>query len=95
MLILIVGLTYFGYDHLCQAWQKQEAWSGTVVRVYREKTFLGGIKPPKNHYWDVWTTDGEVRSVRIWSRSLWSGAIRGVRLIKRSGELHPEVVGRP
>src|SRR3990172_12116692 len=73
-LVLVFGLAYVGYDHLCQAWQKQEAWSGTVVRVYHEKGLLAGQNSPKNGYWEVRTTDGDVRSVRIWTRSVWSYA---------------------
>ena len=48
----------------------------------------------RTRYWDVRTSDGEVRSVRIWSRSLWGAARPGDGLIKREGELHPDLIAR-
>jgi hypothetical protein len=92
VLLIVVGL--LGYDHLLQAQQEQEAWSGTMVRVYAKPGYLGGRKSSARRYWDVRTADGEVRSVRIWSRSLWNDARPGDWLIKRGGELHPDLLPR-
>ncbi len=91
-LVIVFCLGYVGYDHLCQEWQKRQAWSGSVTRVYQEKGFLGGSKAPSHGYWEVRTTDGEERSVRIWTRSLWNEALPGDVVVKREGELHPLVI---
>ena len=89
----MVVVAVIGYDRICQALQKQESWSGTVVRVYTQPGF-GRRHTSRTRYWEVRTTDGEVRSERIWSQSLWSAASPGDRLIKREGQLHPQFVGR-
>jgi hypothetical protein len=91
--ILAIVLAVVGYDQFCQALQKQEAWSGTVVRVYTQPG-LGRRHSSVTRYWDVRTADGEVRSVRIWSRTLWGAASPGDELIKREGELHPDLLPR-
>ncbi len=82
-----------GCDRFCQALQKQEGWSGTVLRVYTRPWF-GRRHSSVTRYWDVRTADGQVRSVRIWSRTLWSAASPGDGLIKREGELHPDLLPR-
>lgn len=89
VLLVLGGL--FGYDQICRALQRRESWSGTVVRVYTERG-LGSRNSSRNRYWEVRTAEGNLLSERIWSRDLWKMASRGDRLIKREGELHPQLL---
>lgn len=90
VVLLVLG-ALVGYDQICQALQKRESWSGTVLRVYTEPGF-GRRNSSTTRYWEVRTADGDLRAERIWSRNLWNMASPGDRLIKREGELHPQLL---
>ena len=87
-------LGWVAYDDYSRSRQKNEAWQGTIVRSYSERGFLSGRRSTPHRYWDVRTAGGEVQTVRIYSRDLWSDGHPGLWAIKRSGELNPELIGR-
>lgn len=91
-LVILFGLV--GYDLLGSALQKQESWQGVVTRVYLERSILSSRKSSGNCYWDVRTTDGELRTIRIRVRDHWYSARPGDSVIKREGILDPEVLTR-
>jgi hypothetical protein len=87
-------LVWLGYDQFQRSQQTKEAWNGTIVRQYQERPFLGSGRSTPNRYWDVRMGDGEVRTVRVYTRSLWNDGIPGDWVIKRTGELDPVLISR-
>ena len=87
-------LVWLGYDHYQRSQQTKEEWNGTIVRQYQERPFLGSSRSTPNRYWDVRTGKGEVRTVRVYARSLWNDGIPGNWVIKRTGELDPAITRR-
>ncbi len=71
--------------------QKREEWSGTVVRIYSERSFLG--RRSFDHYWDVRTTSGDIRSPIV-TKSHWNDARVGDHVVKQAGFYSPTIVGR-
>ena len=80
-----------GYHIARSELQKREEWTGTVVRIYSERSFPG--RRSYDHYWDVRTPSGEVKSPVI-SKSLWNDAHVGDQVIKKAGYHNPSIVGR-
>ena len=90
--VLFLLLTpIIGYHVVRGELQKREEWSGTVVRVYSERSFLG--RRSFEHYWDVRTASGEIHSPII-TKSQWNNARVGDQVIKQTGVYTPTVVGR-
>lgn len=90
--VLLLLIPLVGYDYVRGELQKREEWTGTIVRVYSERSFPGSKS--FNHYWDVRTSGGETRSPRIWGRSIWNGGRVGDYVVKQAGELNPWVTTR-
>lgn len=90
--VLLFAIPVVGYHLVRTELQKREEWSGTVVRVYSERSFLG--RRSFDHRWDVRTASGEVRSPIISPKSAWNGARVGDQVVKRAGFRNPTIVGR-
>jgi hypothetical protein len=90
--VLLLLIPLVGYDYVRGELQKREEWTGTIVRVYAERSFPGSKS--FNHYWDVRTASGEIRSPRIWGKNSWSAGRVGDYAIKQPGEKNPIVAAR-
>lgn len=89
--VLLILIPVIGFHVGRSELQKREEWSGTVVRVYSERSFLG--RRSFDHYWDVRTSSGEVRSPII-TKSHWNDARVGDQVVKHAGFYSPTIVGR-
>lgn len=89
--LLLIGLPIIGFHVVRGELQEREEWSGTVVRVYSERSILG--RRSFDRYWDVRTTSGEIRSPII-TKSQWNDARVGDQVVKQNGVYNPMVVGR-
>jgi len=89
--VLLILIPIIGFHVVRGELQKGEEWSGTVVRVYSERSFLG--RRSFDHYWDVRTTSGEICSPII-TKSQWNNARVGDQVVKQAGVYIPMVVGR-
>jgi len=90
--VLLIVLPLIGYDYVRSDLQERQEWSGTVIRVYSQRSFPGSRS--FEHYWDVRTVAGEVRSPRIRPKSLWSHGRVGDQVVKRAGDFNPMTIGR-
>jgi hypothetical protein len=91
---ILLALCYVGYDQWVTSAQTREEFTGTIARVYDHKPFFSGRDSVGERYWDVRTAEGDVHSVRIRPRSLWSDARPGDRVVKRAGEANPGLIGQ-
>ncbi len=57
--------------------QMHESWSGTLVRVYDEKSILGKVLPgifsEPQRYWEVRTSTGEIKTARLYLLTWYRG----------------------
>jgi hypothetical protein len=84
--ILLLGL-FFGWEYVRGEMQRREEFTGTIVKIYSERSFPGSKH--FDHFWDVRSPDGELHTVRIRSKSSWSSAHSGAYVSKRAGEIDP------
>src|SRR3990172_10143910 len=89
--VLLILIPVIGYHVARSELQKREEWSGTVVRIYSERSFLG--RRSFDHYWDVRTASGEIRSPIV-TKSHWRDAAVGDHVVKRAGYYNPTILGR-
>lgn len=87
---LVIGLV-LGWDYVQAELQRREEYSGTIVRVYSERSFPGSRS--FHRFWDIRATDGQIHAARIRARSEWNAGRGGLRVIKRVGELNPVIQG--
>ena len=87
--ILFLGL-FLGFDYIRKDLQKGQEWSGTIVRVYKDRSFFGGRTA--HRYWDVRSADGAIHSPRIRLSSEWSAGRPGDHVVKEAGQLDPRLV---
>lgn len=87
---LFLGL-FVGWDYVQAELQRREQYSGTILRVYSERSFAS--RHSFNHYWDIRSSDGALHSARIRSTSIWNTGHSGLRVSKQAGELNPTIVG--
>jgi hypothetical protein len=78
--------------------QMHDSWTGTVVRIYdADSTFTwvsGGAFGMPRRYWEVRTSSGEIRTVRLYSWP-WQQARPGDAIIKQQGQIEPSAAPRP
>lgn len=84
--IVLLGM-FFGWDYVRGEMQRREEFSGSIVKIYSERSFPGSKH--FDHYWDVRSADGAIHTLRIRSKSFWSSAHSGAFVTKRSGEIEP------
>jgi len=87
--VLLMLIPLLGIDVIRDTLQTREAYSGTIERIYAERSLLSGRRNNFNHYWDIRGTDGELHTLRIRSKAAWGAAHRGQWINKRAGELYP------
>ena len=87
---------FFGHDQLTKALQRRESWQGTIRRVYTARPFygLGRGRGTGQRWWEVSGTDGKLHNARISNKQHWQSALPGAYVVKRAGELDPEVTCR-
>ncbi len=94
IVVIPLVLAFVAYDDWARSRQMKEAFQGTIVRVYKERPFWSRRGSASHRYWDVRTAGREERAIRIYSRDLWSAGAHGMSVIKRDGELDPDLLGR-
>ncbi len=92
-LVLLMVAPLVGYDVLRDEWQKRKAFDGAITRVYSERSFFSGRRNSFRHYWEIRGSDGEEHSVMLRPKSFWSDGRNGDWVVKRAGELYPELPG--
>ncbi|MBI4717079.1 MAG: hypothetical protein HY763_04685 [Planctomycetes bacterium] len=90
VLVLFVGM--LGYEEVNKSLQTRETWQGEVVRVHHGNWFFTSKRRSRRWYWDVRTTDGGVRTVRVYGAGKWPTASRGDWAVKQAGTLDPYVI---
>ncbi len=78
--------------------QMHDSWTGTVVRVYDGDSFFTRISAGSfgwpHRYWEVRTSTGEIKTVRLYSRP-WQQVRAGDAVIKQQGHIAPSPAPRP
>lgn len=94
LIIIPLLAVWFGHDQWGRSQQTKEAWQGTIVRAYQEKPFWGTRRTSAHRCWDVRSSNGELHTVRVYARSLWSAGVPGQYVVKNAGELDPDLYAR-
>jgi hypothetical protein len=94
IVVIPVVLAFIVYDDWTRSRQMKEAFQGTIVRVYKERPPWSRHGSASHLYWDVRTAGREDHAIRVYSRDLWNAGAHGMSVIKREGELDPDLLGR-
>ncbi len=86
---LVLVLCSWGYDDLCRTSQTKEAWQGTIEKGYTSSLSFASTDRKRRRFWDVRSSDGSVRSVRVYSDALWRMGRPGDPVVKHAGQLEP------
>lgn len=94
--LLALGVV-FGADGAERWYARRQEWTGQIVKKYEDRDWWRSSRRhngPKRKIWDVVTTDGETRSVKVYVPELWSAGRVGDPVVKHSGELDPQLAPR-